>query len=153
MELTTGVRPMNIRDVEQVVRLEKTCFSESWSENLIVSGLDSRLDTYFVYEDNGRVSGYSVLRILADEGEIQRIAVNPESRRRGIGRKLMDAMMNYSRKRGVTAIALEVRESNVGARHLYDSYGFVQEAVRKAYYSSPTEDAVIMWNRRLQNMQ
>ena len=143
------IRPMDAGDVEQVAALGQICFSESWSENLIRAGLDSRLDTYFVYEDQGRILGYSVLRILAEEGEIQRIAVLPEVRRQGIARKLMDAMVAYSRRRGVAAIALEVRESNEGARKLYDSYGFTQEAVRKGYYHNPAEDAIIMWNRRI----
>lgn len=147
MELITGVRPMNGRDLPEVVRLEQISFSEAWSENLIRSGLNSRLDTYFVYVDHGSIVGYSVIRILADEGEIQRIAVCPAYRGQGIGRKLMDAMVAFSRARGVRDIALEVREGNERARKLYDSYGFKQEAVRKAYYHNPAEDAIIMWNR------
>ena len=55
----------------------------------------------------------------------------------------------FSRLKGVRAIALEVRESNQGARSLYRSYGFEEEAVRKEYYHNPTEDAVIMWNRNI----
>ena len=147
MELIKGVRPMTGEDIEQVTDLEQTCFSESWSGNLIRSGLDSRLDTYFVYVDHGQILGYAVIRVLADEGEIQRIAVYPNRRRQGIGRKLMDAMVAFARARGVRTMALEVRESNLGARNLYDSYGFRQEAVRKGYYHNPPEDAVIMWNR------
>lgn len=147
MELITGVRPMGGCDTEAVVRLEQTCFSESWSENLIRSGLDSSLDTYFVYVDHGYILGYCVIRILADEGEIQRIAVWPEYRGQGIGRKLMDTMVTFSRTRGVRDIALEVRKGNESARKLYESYGFKQEAVRRAYYHNPVEDAVIMWNR------
>ena len=149
MELITGIRPMNAGDIETVGLLDRVCFSESWSENLLRSGIDSRLDTYFVYVDHGQILGYCVLRVLADEGEIQRIAVHPQSRRQGIARKLMDAMVAFSRMRSVRSIALEVRESNEGARKLYDSYGFSQEAIRRGYYHNPTEDAVIMWNRQI----
>ena len=120
MELIRGVRPMTGQDIEQVADLEQVCFSESWSENLIRMGLDSRLDTYFVYADHGTILGYAVLRILT-----------------------------FARARGVRAIDLEVRESNLGARNLYDSYGFRQEAVRKGYYHNPAEDAIIMWNRAI----
>ena len=84
MELIRGVRPMTGQDIEQVADLEQVCFSESWSENLIRMGLDSRLDTYFVYADHGAILGYAVVRILADEGEIQRIGVYPNYRRQGI---------------------------------------------------------------------
>ena len=142
MELIRGVRPMTGQDIEQVADLEQVCFSESWSENLIRMGLDSRLDTYFVYADHGAILGYAVVRILADEGEIQRIGVYPNYRRQGIARELMDAMVTFARARGVRAIDL-------GARKLYDSYGFRQEAVRKGYYHNPAEDAVIMWNRTI----
>lgn len=149
MEQTGTVRPMRAEDVERVAHLERVCFSESWSENLLRSGLDNRLDSYLVYEEAGTVFGYCVLRILADEGEIQRIAVDPAFRRRGAGRKLMEAMAALGRMKGVREVALEVRESNEGARKLYESYGFKQEAVRKEYYHNPTEDAIIMWNRRI----
>ena len=148
MELIRGVRPMTGQDIEQVADLEQVCFSESWSENLIRMGLDSRLDTYFVYADHGAILGYAVVRILADEGEIQRIGVYPNYRRQGIARELMDAWWLLPGPEG-PGHCLEVRESNLGARKLYDSYGFRQEAVRKGYYHNPAEDAVIMWNRTI----
>ena len=46
-------------------------------------------------------------------------------------------------------MSLEVREGNTAARNLYESYGFIQETVRKSYYHNPTEDALIMWKRDL----
>lgn len=149
MEGEQRVRLMMEADINQICELEKKCFSEPWSFNLIRSGVGSPVDTYFVYEARGEILGYSVMRILADEGEIQRIAVLPAYRRQGIARKLMDAMMISARRRGARAMALEVRESNLGARRLYISYGFKQEAVRRGYYHNPAEDAVIMWNRRI----
>lgn len=149
MERTGAVRPMRAEDLKSVARLEQTCFSESWSENLLRSGLDNRLDSYLVYEELGTVLGYCVLRTLADEGEIQRIAVDPAFRRQGIARKLMESMAAVARMKGAREVALEVRESNVSARKLYESYGFRQEAVRRDYYCNPAEDAIIMWNRRI----
>ena len=149
MERTGAVRPMRAEDLESVARLEQTCFSESWSENLLRSGLDNRLDSYLVYEELGAVLGYCVLHTLADEGEIQRIAVDPAFRRQGIARKLMESMAAVARMKGAREVALEVRESNVSARKLYESYGFRQEAVRRDYYRNPAEDAIIMWNRRI----
>lgn len=149
MERTGAVRPMRAEDLESVARLEQTCFSESWSENLLRSGLDNRLDSYLVYEELGTVLGYCVLRTLADEGEIQRIAVDPAFRRQGIARKLMESVAAVARMKGAREVALEVRESNVSARKLYESYGFRQEAVRRDYYRNPAEDAIIMWNRRI----
>lgn len=149
MGVIYGVRPMTGGDIEAVAYLDQISFSEEWPESMIRSGLDSRLDTYFVYEDRGQILGYSVIRVMADEGEIQRVAVDPRFRRLGIARKLMESMVAFSRDRGVREIALEVRESNQGARKLYDSCGFRAEALRRGYYRNPKEDAIIMWNRQI----
>ncbi|MCD7909626.1 MAG: ribosomal protein S18-alanine N-acetyltransferase [Clostridium sp.] len=147
MERTGTVRPMRAEDLERVAQLEQMCFSESWSESLLRSGLDNRLDSYLVYQEAETVLGYCVLRTLADEGEIQRIAVDPAFRRQGIARKLMESMAAVARMKGAREVALEVRESNESARKLYELYGFRQEAVRRGYYRNPPEDAIIMWNR------
>ncbi len=141
------IRCMEEQDIQQIARLEELCFSESWSARILESGLFSPYDVYYVYEQDDRILGYCNLRVLAGEGEIQRIAVHPDSRRLGIGRILMDAMLSYASDKKVYAVSLEVRESNLPARNLYESYGFAKEAVRKAYYHNPTEDAVMMWKR------
>ena len=149
MKLLGEVRPMTAADLEGVARLEAVCFSASWSENLLRSGLDCSLDTYLVYALEGQVVGYCVFRSLGDEGELQRIAVEPESQGQGIARKLMEAMATIARMKGVRQMSLEVRESNRRARNLYESCGFSQEAVRRGYYHNPKEDALIMWNRQI----
>ena len=144
MEGEQRVRLMMEADINQICELEKKCFSEPWSFNLIRSGVGSPVDTYFVYEARGEILGYSVMRILADEGEIQRIAVLPAYRRQGIARKLMDAMMISARRKGARAMALEVRESNRAAVNLYRSAGFREIGRRRGYYHNPPEDAILM---------
>lgn len=143
------IRKMKTEDLEQVADLEKSCFSEAWSYGLLEAGIYSPYDTYYVLIQEDAILGYANLRLLAGEGEIQRIAVRPEARRLGIGRKLMDTMVAYARAHQVFAISLEVRSSNVAARKLYESYGFREEAVRRGYYQNPAEDAVIMWRREV----
>lgn len=144
------IRLMEPCHLEQTAWLEKVCFSENWSYQLLEAGIHSSYDIYYVWEQEGRILGYCCLRLLAGEGEIQRIAVLPEYRRLGIGRKMMEAMVNYATKNKVYAISLEVRESNFAARKLYESFGFAAEAVRTGYYHNPLEDALIMWRRGLQ---
>lgn len=141
------IRRMMPADLEAVAEMEKICFTESWSWKLLEAGLYSEYDEYYVFEQEGRILGYCNLRILAGEGEIQRIAVLPDCRRLGVGRKMMEAMERSAREKRVYAVTLEVRESNLAARNLYESFGFVAEAVRKGYYHNPTEDALIMWKR------
>lgn len=141
------IRRMTPADLEAVAELEKICFTESWSWKLLEAGLYSEYDEYYVFEQEGRILGYCNLRILAGEGEIQRIAVLPDCRRLGVGRKMMEVMEHSARAKQVYAVTLEVRESNFAARNLYESFGFVAEAVRKGYYHNPSEDALIMWKR------
>ena len=141
------IRRMEPGDPEQVAELEKLCFSEPWSYGILEAGIHSPYDVYYVYERDGEVWGYCNLRLLAGEGEIQRIAVLPLRRRLGLGRELMEAMLACSREHQAEAVSLEVRAGNEGARRLYEACGFAAEAVRKDYYRFPKEDAIIMWNR------
>ena len=78
-----------------------------------------------------------------------RIAVKPEYRGNGYSKILMDRMMQSSGEQEAPDLTLEVRAGNTPAIRLYESYGFVAEAVRKGYYHNPTEDALIMWRRGL----
>lgn len=139
------IRKMAAADIEAIARLERSCFSEPWSYSLLASGIHSPYDVYYVFEQAEIIIGYANLRILAGEAEIQRIAVSPAYQRLGAGRKLMDVMVTCAMKKGASVIRLEVRESNIAARRLYESYDFVTEAVRKAYYQNPTEDALMMY--------
>lgn len=141
------IRRMEAADLEQVAKLEQCCFSEPWSYGILEAGIYSPYDVYYVWEQAGEILGYCNLRVLAGEGEVQRIAVLPMYRRRGLARNLMEAMVDYAREQKAAVISLEVRESNASARSLYESCGFRAEAVRKGYYRNPSEDAVIMWKR------
>lgn len=148
------VRPMTERDLSEAADLERLSFSVPWSETLLAECLVSRLDLSWVLEEEQteglqqagrrRIAGYCNLRVIAGEGELMRIAVHPDLRGRGYARILMDTLVRSARERGVSVITLEVRNSNQSARNLYKSYGFVEEAVRKGYYTEPVEDAIIM---------
>lgn len=139
------IRQMTAMDLEQVAGLEQTCFSQPWSYTLLKQCLSTTYDACFVAVAGEQVKGYGVLRILAEEGEIQRIAVWPEYRQSGLGKELMDAMVTYATANETFSLSLEVRESNLAARNLYESYGFNRTAIRKNYYHNPEEDAIIMW--------
>lgn len=141
------VRWVNKDDLEAVAELERLCFSIPWSQAVLEEGFSNGLDRYVVAEQDGAVVGYANFRIVAGEGEIERVAVHPDMRRRGHGRKLMEAMVEYSRSQGVTDMTLDVRVNNEKAINLYESCGFAEEGRRKDYYREPTEDAIIMWRR------
>ena len=131
------IRLMESRDVEAVECLEKQCFSDPWSGKLLLEGLNSKWDTFWVAVLDDTVIGYSNLRVLSDEGELERIAVAPDHRRLGIGRKLMEAMEDFAAQNQVKAVTLEVRSQNTAALKLYKSYGFEEAGVRRRYYHDP----------------
>ena len=141
------VRWVSREDLAAVVRLEEMCFSIPWSNTAIEEAFANELYRFVAVEEKGVIVGYANFRMVADEGEIERVAVHPDSRRRGYGRKLMEAMVEYSRKKGVRDMTLDVRVNNEKAINLYESCGFVEEGRRKDYYREPTEDAIIMWRR------
>jgi ribosomal-protein-alanine N-acetyltransferase len=90
------------------------------------------------------IAGYVVAWFVMDEGEIANLAVAAELRRRHIGATLLDAAIHAARSRHVSSVYLEVRDSNVAARALYASRGFVEIARRKRYYRKPVEDALVL---------
>lgn len=141
------IRPMVNKDLEQVCEIENDTFSEPWSYNSFSNSLTSRDNTYLVAEEDGEILGYCGMWGTVDEGQITNIAVKKEYRNRKIGYKLLKTLMEYGRDNGLIAFTLEVRKGNDIARQLYKSLGFVDDGVRKNFYSKPKEDAVIMWNR------
>jgi ribosomal-protein-alanine N-acetyltransferase len=89
----------------------------------------------------GRVVGFiACRRTAADESEILNLAVDPQFRRRGVARQLVEQVLESAGG----ALFLEVRESNHAARKLYESMGFQVIALRKNYYNEPVESAIVM---------
>jgi [ribosomal protein S18]-alanine N-acetyltransferase len=97
-----------------------------------------------IAELNGQVSGFLVVRIIGGEAEILNTAVHPAVRREGIGSGLLSTAVSSARAQNAKSIYLEVRESNAAAISFYRQHGFEKTAERRQYYSSPTENAVVM---------
>ena len=89
------------------------------------------------------VLGFLVARHLAPEWELDNIVVAPAARRNGLGQRLLNALLSAARAANSDSVFLEVRESNAGARTLYEKAGFEQTGRRKSYYSDPVEDAIL----------
>ena len=135
--------PMNAEMAAEVARLETVCFSDPWSLDSVLAELENEYAAWLCAVDEaGTVIGYGGVHVLYGEGEIMNIAVAPSARCGGIGTALMTALIAAASD--AEAIFLEVRASNDAAIRLYERFGFVRIAVRKNYYSLPTEDAHIM---------
>ncbi len=132
------------KDISGIFALENEIFSDPWSERSISDTITQTGSMCFTATEGGRVIAYILARVIAPEGELYRIAVAPDKRRRGIAYRLLDYAVKTERGRGLECLFLEVRKSNTPARSLYRAYGFTDVGMRKGYYKDPPDDAVIM---------
>jgi len=88
------------------------------------------------------------MHIILDEGHITNIAVRAQDRGRGIGKLLLQSMMQYASNLGAAYLTLEVRQSNAAAIALYTSHGFIAVNRRKGYYENG-EDALLMVSQHM----
>jgi ribosomal-protein-alanine acetyltransferase len=140
------IRAATAHDIATVARLEAENLGiEAWSEALVESGISGDLPTihYLVAEENSEVTGYAVASIVADIAELQRIAVTPAARRRGIATALLAEVVDRARAGQADRLLLEVRETNEQALAFYAANGFVEVDRRPRYYRDGST-AVVM---------
>jgi len=146
------VRMARVEDVPAVVIVERE-ISEAphWTEEEYVAialenpeGFLRRC--FFVAEGAAGVVGFAVGKVVGAglEAALESVAVATEARRSGVGRALCEAVIGWCGVEGATAVELEVRSANVVAIRLYRGMGFVEEGVRRRYYSAPVDDAISM---------
>lgn len=132
------------KDAFSASEIEKLCFSHPWSEATLTSEMKSQYSDFFGAFDGEKLAGYIGGRTIAGETEIFNVAVSPEYRRKGIGKKLIERFIEASREKETDVIFLEVRASNLPAINLYEGAGFVFCGIRKDYYDDPKENAILM---------
>lgn len=135
---------MNEHHVAQVAALEKVCFSDPWSENSIASELRNPLSLWLVAMDGEALVGYVGSQAVMGEADMMNVAVSPDYHRQGIAGELVTRLVEELKGRGNHSLALEVRESNLGAIALYQKLGFTQVGYRPGYYRNPKEGALIL---------
>jgi len=110
---------------------------------------ENKCARYYVAKDDNRIIGYGGMWLVLDEAHVTNVAVHPDYRRKGVGRRIMETLINEAVRLGKERMTLEVRVSNTPAINLYKSLGFEEGGIRKGYYSNNREDALIMWNFHL----
>lgn len=133
-------------DIDAIVRVENACFSTPWSIDAIKHEIcENKLADFMIAcDEENNIIGYIGIWTLLDECQINKIAVMPEKRKIGIGKAILNHVIELTRDMGVKSWYLEVRESNTAAQALYRSAGFSSVGTRKNYYINPVEDAVLM---------
>ena len=146
-ESTIVIRPARHHDLSVIAAIERASFGDPWSVESFASVLDLSHIRFLVAQHrtaDDSLLGYVVAITLAEEGEIANLAVAPTARRHGIGGLLLDRIVKETTAAGVSALYLEVRESNLAARALYHSRDFLPVGRRSGYYRQPSEDALLL---------
>jgi ribosomal-protein-alanine N-acetyltransferase len=138
------IRPTRADDAPALAELEARCAGAARWGTDGYQKLDSNGSNGWAAQRNDRILGFIVVRNVADEMEILNLAVDPDARRSGIGRRLLHRAMQDANRQRVLQAHLEVRESNATARAFYLSAGFAENGRRKDYYSQPVEDAILL---------
>ena len=139
------IKPMEERHIPAIARLEQACFAHPWSEQALRDELENEKAVFFVAEDEtGRLMGYTGMHVVLGECYMDNLAVDPSFRHKGVGRALLQALIDWARKHEGVFLTLEVRPSNEIARHLYTAMGLREVGRRPRYYTDPTEDALLM---------
>ena len=143
------IRDMTSDDLPEVLALETDYFPEPWSETVYRNSMALDYYIFLAAEEKttGGLVGYASLMDAAGEGNIMNIAVAMPYRCKGGGSRLLCALLDRGRGRGIRDFTLEVRMTNAPAIHMYEKMGFRTEGIRRGYYEQPREDALIMWKR------
>jgi ribosomal-protein-alanine N-acetyltransferase len=138
-------------DLSDVEALQRRAFTNAWGAEALRWELQhtdvARL--YLMRTSNEALVAYCACWMVFDELHINSLAVDLPWRRRGVARRLLGEVFRDAVAAGAQSATLEVRQSNLAARGLYERLGFRVEGVRRDYYQEPREDALVLWNRTL----
>jgi [ribosomal protein S18]-alanine N-acetyltransferase len=141
------IRSARDKDLDAIHRLERACFPVPWRREFFESELHQNGRISLVAIVDQKLAAYVFAMVIVDEMHINKIAVAEPVRRRGIALALMNICLAEARKRSVTLLSLEVRQSNVAAQDFYRSLEFEPSYVRPRYY--PDGESAVVMTRRL----
>lgn len=136
------------RDLDGLLAVDAASFTNPWTRDMFIwEARNSDVARVYVYRvDAVGVIGYCAVWHIFDELHVNNLAVLPTWRRRGIAGELLRSALATALASGARRATLEVRESNLAARQLYEHHGFRPAGRRPAYYTNPVEDAIILWS-------
>ena len=141
------IRPIREADVAQIHEIETLCFAMPWSaESILHDVKENVVARWLVLDDGeGRILAYAGMWFVLDEAHVCNVAVHPDFRRRGYGKRIFEALCSLAQENSMSMMTLEVRRSNLAAQNLYHQCGFLDVGYRKCYYEDNREDALIMF--------
>lgn len=139
------LREMTSADLPAVAQIERASYQFPWSQGIFRDCLLAGYEA-IVIEDDGFVVGYGIMSVAAGDAHLLNLCIHPSYQRRGLGRRILSALLARARREDVDQVFLEVRPSNSAALELYRRKGFNEVGVRPNYYQADggREDAIIL---------
>ena len=140
------LRPMRESDLDAVMDIELRAYPFPWSRGIFRDCLHSNYAMWLQERADGAILGYGVLSIAADEAHVLNLCTTPGSEGRGLGQRMLQALLKIARGHAVQRVFLEVRPSNTRGIALYERSGFNEIGRRPRYYpaNNGREDAMVM---------
>ncbi len=127
-----------------IAELEKQTFSHPWSESSLNMFFETESALYAICLADGELASYCTMMLVLDEVQIINVATAEKYKRQGYAEAVIELTLEEARRRGISSISLEVRESNAPAIALYEKFGFFEAGKRKDFYTDPRENALVM---------
>ncbi len=127
-----------------IAALEALCFDAPWSRQALELLVGDTALGFACLDEEGTPVSYVGMITVLDEGQITNVATHPDHRRRGLGGRVLAALLAEARRRALSTVTLEVRQSNAAAIALYEKHGFSVVGQRNHFYKNPREHALVM---------
>jgi len=138
-------RPMRMNDLEAIMVIESQIYPYPWTSGNFSDSLNSGYSACVLLH-NEEIIGYSLMMMVLDEAHLLNLSIAKNYQRQGLGRYLLEHMVDIAKNNQMVNMFLEVRQSNISAIALYENMGFNEMGIRRGYYPAINgrEDAVLM---------
>lgn len=136
------IKNMTLEHLENIKDVLNSEFDDFWNYNILKEELNSQNSCYIVALLNNEIVGFAGIKFIVNEADIMNIVTKKTFRNKGIGKLLLENLIQLSKSLNLTSITLEVNEENAPAIHLYKKFGFEILGIRKKYYKNA--DGIIM---------
>ena len=136
------IKDMSLEHLENIKDVLNSEFDDFWNYNILKEELNSQNSCYIVALLNNEIVGFAGIKFIVNEADIMNIVTKKTFRNKGIGKLLLENLIQLAKSLNLTSITLEVNEENAPAIHLYKKFGFEILGIRKNYYKNT--DGIIM---------
>ena len=138
------IEMMSLNDLETIKDILQTEFDEFWTYEILQQELLSNNSKYIVAKSlDNIIVGFAGIKIILDTAELMNIVTKKSFRENGIGKLMLEYLINMCKNEKIKTLNLEVNSQNTIAINLYKKYNFKEVGLRKKYYNN-TYDAILM---------